>query len=254
MTTNQLDLDSVSILPEELSIETLTRELSLRRRPNAFLRLLMNALESKRQAAGMGWSRPWNKTGLNVFRTHTHSLETDGEYLEPAKDMIRQLCGEAPDDYRRFSQELLNDPRLMVFTFYHNHESDEGQYEGLTLSFGRRVAGDPSKRDRLDLIIEDQRAVMSGRVDGRVDRVRIHVCPWAHYSSAPVREHFSAIWSGGDIWTCSRLREVQSLYEHTVRYYHRWKGDESRQWTHWSARFIDYFGARTFIPIGTAFS
>lgn len=46
----------------------------------------------------------------------------------------------------------------MAFTFYHNHWLGEDRFEGLTLSLGRKVPGDKTKRDRPDPILEDKLA------------------------------------------------------------------------------------------------
>jgi hypothetical protein len=153
----------------------------------------------------------------------------------------------APEKYQAFASELLADPSLMLFTFYHNHDSGTAQHEGLTLSFGRKVAADPSKRDRLDLILEDRR--VNGRVDGRLDRVRLYICPWSEYQHDKAHFAFELSDPAADL-----MPAAQSLYESCVRHYHNWKGDETRQWSHWSARYIDYFGPRSFIPVGSSFA
>ena len=243
---SSLDLDDQSINPRELSLSTLMRELNLQNRPSWLLCRLMNILEQKRQAQGLGWSRPWNKTGLTVFRTHTQKVADDVDYFAPVFAVLGRLLPHAPLAYQAFAAELLIDPSLMAFTFYHNRQTDGAQYEGLTLSLGRKVTGDPSKRDRLDLILEDQRD--GGRVDGTVDLLRLYVCPWSEYQDG--RRHH--LLEARELSTEDRA-DVQALYENCVAAYHIWKNDDRRQWSHWSANYIDYFGSRSFIPIGTAF-
>lgn len=247
MSTATLPLDADSLRVEDLSLPALMRELNLQQRPNWLLRKIMNALEQQRQGKGLGWSRAWNKYGLNVFRTHVQNQRDDPDYFAPVTPLLTHLLPLVPANYQSFVNELLADPALMVFTFYHNHASADAQYEGLTLSFGRKVVGDPSKRDRLDLILEDRR--LDGRVDGRLDRVRLYVCPWSEYQHE--KTHFSL--ELGDP-AADTLVPAQALYESCVRHYHAWKGDEGRQWSHWSARYIDYFGPRSFIPVGSSFS
>lgn len=247
MATATLPLDADSLRLEELSLPALMRELNLQQRPHWLLRKIMNALEQKRQAKGLGWSRAWNKYGLNVFRTHVQDRARDPEYFAPLAPLLTQLLPGTPVADQGFVAELFADPALMAFTFYHNHDGPDGQFEGLTLSFGRKVATDPTKRDRLDLILEDRR--VDGRVDGHVDRLRLYVCPWSGYQND--KHHF--------LLTQSPLRPAerelaQALYENCVRAYHLWKGEDARQWSHWSARYIDYFGPRSFIPVGTSFS
>ena len=244
--TTDIQLDEQSIDPAELSMAALKREISLKRRPNGLLVSMMNALEKKRQGKGYGWSRAWNKYGLNVFRSHTADMLEDGEYVAPVQPFLENVLPQLEEPYGAFASDLLSDPKSMVFTFYHNNHSDGEQYEGLTLSFGRKVVADPTKRDRLDIILEDRR--VDGAVDGEVDRVRIYVCPWESY--ADKNFHLEELTDFDPEVKAS----VQELYEHAVSHYHLWKDDEERQWSHWSTRYIDYFGARDFIPQGSCFT
>jgi len=238
-------LDDQSIDIDELSMPALAREISLQKRPNALLVKMMNALEGKRQARGLGWSRAWNKYGLNVFRTHTCDVRMDGDYVEPVIPFLKTFLAGAPEPFAAFADDLLNDPNVMAFTFYHNHEDENQQLEGLTLSFGRKRTEDKTKRDRLDIILEDRR--MDGHVDGMIDRLRIYVCPWSHYAKKEFHLVEIAGLAKDDQEAC------QAIYDHAVRYYHEWKSDPERQWSHWSTRFIDYFGPRTFIPQNSSF-
>ncbi|MBE2213281.1 MAG: hypothetical protein IAE82_05370 [Opitutaceae bacterium] len=239
-------LDESTIAADELSLGTLMREINLRERPMWVLRVLMQALDKKRQARGLGWSRPWNKIGMTVFRTHRHVVATDGAELHGAMEAIRDFAPE-PLLTLPFIEDMFGDPELMAFTFYHNRESGGAQYEGLTVSFGRHVRDDRSKRDRIDLILEDRR--VDGRVDGHVDLVRIIVCPWSTYGIDRDHQRFEQCEFSDD----ERVR-FDALYHGCVATYHAWKDDESRQWSHWSADCIDYFGARAFIPAGTSFT
>ncbi|MFP6584856.1 MAG: hypothetical protein VCD00_20145, partial [Candidatus Hydrogenedentota bacterium] len=98
-----------------------------------------------------------------------------------------------------------------------------------------------TKRDRVDIVLEDRR--VDGAVDGKIDRRRIYVCPWETYEA----REFHLTEREDD------LEDAQALYSHLLDYYHQWKSDEDRQWSHWSVRYIDYFGARSFIPQGSSF-
>lgn len=245
--TDALHLDALSLRPEELSMPALVRELNLQKKPARLLVKLMNALEQKRQRKGLGWSRAWNKYGLTVFRTHTQRVNEDEDYFAPVITLLNLFLRNAPPMYREFVADLLCDPARMAFTFYHNHSADDArQYEGVTISIGRRVVGDPTKRDRLDVILEDER--VDGAVDGQVDRVRIYVCPWATYGEDRAF-HLCDRRSFGP----AEDELVQACYRSCVKHYNHWKSDESRQWSHWSVRYIDYFGARDFIPSGSSF-
>jgi hypothetical protein len=241
-----LNLDEHSLEVDELSIPALTHEIGLKKKPNWILVKMMNALEKKRQGKGYGWSRAWNKYGLNVYRTHICNVEKDSDYLAPAQTFLKNFVQDAPENYRQFIEDLFQDPTRMSFTFYHNNDSDERQYEGLTMSFGRKVPEDKTKRDRLDIILEDRR--QDGTVDGEVDRIRIYLCPWNTYQD----KNFHLI----DISDLSPDQQAiaQDLYKHCIDYYHQWKGEQERQWSHWSVRFIEYFGPRSFIPKGSSFT
>lgn len=240
-----LDLDGQSIKPEDLSMGTLTRELNLRRRPAWILRKLMSALESKRIEKRLGWSRPWNKKGMMVFRSHTVRCGKDTEFLGMAAAALSAARGGLPEPYRDFAAELLADPALMAFVFYHNRSDGSEEYEGFTLSLGRRFPEDKTKRDRLDIVLEDRRS--GGRVDGTVDRARIFTNPWLRYREGDHQETDMPL-AGGD------QDPFQSLYRAGVAGYLAWKDDPERQWEHWSARYIDYFGSRSFIPLGSSFT
>lgn len=247
-TAETLQLDEASLRPEELSMPALMRELNLQKKPSWLLVKLMNALEKKRQAKGLGWSRAWNKYGLTVFRTHTQRLNEDADYFEPLQSLLNHFLADAPAHYRDFMADLLNDPHRMAFTFYHNHTGEDGkQYEGLTISLGRKVTADKTKRDRLDIILEDER--VDGCVDGRVDRVRLYVCPLATY-----QENKTFHLCEKTTLPVEDRKLAQACYQQCVAKYHLWKTDASRQWSHWSVRYIDYFGAREFIPRRSSFT
>lgn len=226
----------------------LMRELTLQQRPSWLLVRLMNALEQRRQAHGMGWSRPWNKYGLTVFRTLMGCVDQDPGRHPAVQRLLDASLDSAPVRTREFVHELLADPGRMTFIFFHNRVAEDGrQYEGFTLSFGRHATADATKRDRLDIIIEDERR--DGAVDGIADRLRVYVCPWWSYGndrSFHLEERSER--SGDD------LGIAQSAFTYGVQQYNIGKFDESRQWSHWSQRYIEYFGPRQFIPRGSSFA
>lgn len=232
--------------PDSLTMGTLARELELQRRPSWLLRRFMNALERQRQARGLGWSRPWNKVDLTVFRTHTHEFPADAEYFAPLAPVLTRVLASVPEPFAAFARDLFADPARMAFTFYHNRDTAGARFEGLTLSFGRRVRGDASKRDRLDLMLEDR--CVDGRTDGHVDLLRVYVCPWAEFQHGRRHHLFTAADRPADLDA-----DVHTLYRAALAGYAAWRDRPERQWQHWSQRYIDYFGPRRFIPAGTAF-
>ncbi len=236
-------LDEQSINTDDLSKATLVHELNLQKKPNWLLVKFMNALEGKRQKKKLGWSRPWNKYDLNVFRTHTSNLDIDKEFTGKIFNSLLNTIDELPENYRAFIESLKDDPNLMAFTFYHNRDVKNSQYEGLTLSFGRRLLDDRTKRERLDIVLEDKR--LDGSVDGTIDHIRVYVNPWNEFS----RDEYY-LYQRKD----SEISPVfQELYKDSISLYDQWKNDESRQWQHWSVKFIDYFGPRSFIPVNSSF-
>lgn len=235
------------MLEEELSLGTLMRELNLKKRPSWLLRRMMNALEDRRRKLGLGWSRPWNKEGLNVFRTHKVLPGRDGEFLSRVGAFLEAYRESLPASAWEFSRELLADPGLMAFVFYHNHGDRDGEHEGLTVSLGRKCAEDAGKRDRLDIILEDRRE--NGAVDGVVDRLRIYSCPWSEYGSERRPQLFEEGSADG-----LHLERRQGFYQGQVDAYRLWRDDPARQWSHWSIDYIDYFGPRSFIPRGSRFT
>ena len=243
-----IQLDEQSIDLEELSIPTLQREIGMQSRPKGLLFRMMNILEGKRQKKGYGWSRPWNKVGLNVFRTHVNRRD-DEAYYAPVLKLLEAMGDRIPGEGRAFFKDLFDDPTRLGFTFYHNREDEENvQYEGLTISLGRKVEGDQKFRDRFDIILEDRRD--RGAVDGALDRVRVYSTPWSQWSD---KQTFLLNVERGSGLEGPLLEASQDAYDAASRFYDEWKSVEARQWSHWSTQFISYFGSRSFIPMASRF-
>jgi hypothetical protein len=115
----------------------------------------------------------------------------------------------------------------------------------VTISLGRKVLDDVSKRDRFDIILEDKRENMY--VDGHLDRVRYFINPWFDHR---FERHFFHEIRGQEI---AKTPGIQKLYDKSCQSYVDGKDDVSQQFEHWSIRYIDYFGARTWIPKGSRF-
>ena len=245
--SGSLELDSESLEPSQLSLAGLMRELALKNKPSWLLVKLMGLLEEKRSAQGLGWSRPWNKAGMTVFRSFRLSREVDHETVGAALCFLSRFVPRLSSGSQDFIHSLLEDLDLMVFMFVHNREVGTRQYEGVTFSLGRRIPGDPSKRDRVDIIVEDQRH--QGRVDGSVDLVRVLVCPWTRYGATRDAEAVESASFSPEDWLSSH-----DFYRTLVSAYHANKVDPGKQWNHWSSSYISYFGARRFIPVGSSFT
>ena len=167
------------------AIETLNK----RGRAPSILRMIMNALESYRQARKLGWSRPWNKYGVRTFRSYRLDFSRDEGLIETACSVLATQSESVPTAAQAFVDDLLSDDpdnrmQLMGFIFYHEIEDDTGVHEGMTLSFGRKNA--KRHRDRFDLVFDAP--VKNGTV-GSLSRLRIYVDP------------FEAV--GPPLWQCT---------------------------------------------------
>ncbi|MBL4889654.1 MAG: hypothetical protein JKX97_06505 [Candidatus Lindowbacteria bacterium] len=241
-----ITLDKQSLDPKTLSMPALIQELNQQNKPNLILCKLMNILESKRMKKKLGWSRPWNKYGVNNFNTHILTLKDDETYIQGIYQAIKPVIQGFDTDYLSFIEELLNDPKMMAFTFYQNSVDDrDRQYEGLNISLGRKCESDRTKRDRFDIVLEDLR--VDGAVDGKIDRVRIYVNPFDKFSD----EDF-LFWEKSD-FEPQEFEILQGIYDCGIKNYDQWKTEKSREWAHWSVRYIDYFGAREWIPQNSSF-
>jgi len=92
-------------------------------RPPAFLRLLMNAFESYRQSRKIGWSRPWNKYGVNTFRSYRLDLGKDTDLIAFARNVLDEAGSEMSESARVYVNDLLDDEpeqrgQLMGFLFF----------------------------------------------------------------------------------------------------------------------------------------
>jgi hypothetical protein len=244
-TRPHLELETGSLSASELSMGTLMREINLRNKPSRILQMLMGHLENKRMEKKLGWSRPWNKVGVTTFRTHKIRIQEDTRFLEKIRKTLMPVLVQIGENYLNFAREFLSDPNLMAFVFYHNRQQGLDWYEGVTLSFGRRVPSDRNKRDRIDLILEDKRE--NGKVDNLPDRIRIIVNPFSNWLKDEVSlSEFAHREEAGTVW--------DGLFNESVKLYGTWKDEPDRQWEHWAIRYIDYFGPRGSIPVGSSFT
>ncbi|MDP7339875.1 MAG: hypothetical protein QF786_11220, partial [Vicinamibacterales bacterium] len=146
----------IASIETEGQYRSAVKQLDQDKKPPFLLRLLMNALESYRQARKMGWSRPQNKYGLTVF----HSFRLDRSDDRPLIDLVMKACltefTELDGPAGQYIRGLLEDPNLMGFIFVHDCLEERTKYEGMTFSFGRVATGQARHRDRFDLILESE--------------------------------------------------------------------------------------------------
>ena len=228
---------------DEKDYRRTVRVLEARSKPPWLLRAVMNALERYRQARKMGWSRAQNKYGLTVFATYRIDPRKDTEVVAAAFDgALQEFAGELTEADRGFLQELRTDPGLMGFAFVHDLVEDSRGFEGMTFSFGRRVAAEPRYRDRFDIIVE--RETTRGCPPAG-PRLRAYIDPFRRPIEAfPARvfKHVEGV-SEAPMLLCKRAVEMHAS----------WSLRPERAWSHWTSDYIDYFGPRMMAVSGTLF-
>lgn len=220
------------VINSEEDYQEVQRVLTKKRRPPKVLRIMMNALESYRQARKYGWSRPWNKYDLLNFQSFKLDWQRDAVLLEYARRLLDSDCGEMPEDSRAFCNDLMADrERLMGFIFIHDFSEDGARYEGATLSLGRINA--KRHRDRLDIILESP---VQGKNSLGLNRLRVYVDPFEPSRKAPLWFINKPVMESATAHTLFTVLSETSW---------AWAGDPEKMWDHWTSLYIDYFGDRT---------
>lgn len=225
------------IQPKDEAIENETQyrdvaqTLSHKKRPPALLRKLMNSFEAYRQGRKYGWSRPWNKYDLMNFQSFKLDMSRDTELLQTGADILNELETQMPTEAIAFYQDLLGDQEnLMGFVFCHEFTEGSEQFEGATLSLGRKNA--KRYRDRVDIIIES--LVVDGVSQG-LSRVRVYIDPYRQEDKAPL---WQSVLSECD------LKNANQLFKTLSSLSWEWAEMPERHWDHWTSVYIDYFGER----------
>jgi len=221
--------DGVVEIKDETAYQAAMRTLNQQDRPPAILRFLMSAFESYRQARKIGWSRPWNKYGINTFQSFKLGFPADNDLIEHARAVLADECSAMPGVAKKYVEELLNDRDLMGFVFLQEFSEDGQRYESANLSFGRKTQ--KRYRDRLDLIFE---APIDGDTVGAFSRLRVFVDPYAEQKEPIWQKTFENVASDN----------AGKLFAHLSELSWQWASDKARIWDHWTSRYIDYFGPR----------
>ena len=93
-------------IKDEAGYRVAMTTLSKQNRPPIVLRLLMQAFEAYRQARRIGWSRPWNKYGINTFQSFRLRFPADTDLIELARAVLDSSCPDLPAEADAFVQEL----------------------------------------------------------------------------------------------------------------------------------------------------
>lgn len=225
-----MDADKQYNIEDEQAYQKALATLNRGAQAPAVLRLLMRAFEAYRAARKMGWSRPWNKYELINFQSFRLRPGEDGDLIELGRQLLDEAFPERPAQARAFIDTLLRDDDLMGFIFCHEYRHQGRNWEGATLSLGRKAQ--KRYRDRLDIILESE--LLEGESRG-LSRVRVYVDPYTGKSGGPL---WQAVLEPADKPTAERLFARLSEISWT------WFADTERRWDHWTSRYIDYFGER----------
>lgn len=219
------------MIHSESQYKTTLQALDRKSQPPGILKALMNVLESYRASRRIGWSRPQNKAGVRTFKTLVPT-ESVAQHLSEA---IFHLCSEPlfiDGASQRFVEDLLIDPKLMQFMFFHDVVEAGRQYEGVTLSFGRRVGKRGRYRDRLDVILESE---VIGGVSRGFSRLRIYVDPYQEAGFEVLSKTFSSEHLPAN---------AHLLFAQCTDLFRQWSNVPERIWEHWTQDYVDYFGPR----------
>ncbi len=223
------DISDTVEIKDETAYKAAMRTLSSQDRPPAILRFLMSAFESYRQARKIGWSRPWNKYGINTFLSFKLGFPKDNDLIDRARAVLAAECADMSEEAKIFVDELFADDALMGFIFLQEFTEDGQRFESATLSFGRKTQ--KHYRDRVDLILE---APISGAGVGKFSRLRVFVDPYAGQKEPIWQETIDGV----------STVAARDLFVEICNLTRQWRDDDARIWDHWTSRYIDYFGPR----------
>jgi len=207
-----------------------TKILAKQKSPAKVLCLLMNAVESYRQARKLGWSRSWNKVNLNNFQSFKLKMAEETQWIDLANQLIKTPDLAMPKEAQNFCQQLLSSKKLMGFIFYHEFLDQGQKFEGVTLSFGQ--IKNKRYRDRFDIILESpiQKECSLG-----LQRLRLFVDPWRDNNK-------QLLWQ--TTVSCQQWESAKTLFILLAKLSWQWANHPEHQWQHWTVAYIDYFSPR----------
>ena len=219
-------------IKDESSYQKTLTILSAQSKPSKILCKLMNMLESYRQSRKMGWSRPWNKYGLTTFTTFKLKATEESDLIEKTSSALSSVPS-VNEDALKFCNEILVDrDALMGFIFYSDFIEEPRTYQSITLSFGRKVPGQPRFRDRFDIIYDLE--VIDG-IANAPSRIRLYIDPYADCNKSPLLQ---------TSFNSDDYPAFNVLFSDLCSKYQQWANIPERHWDHWTSRYIDYFGER----------
>lgn len=225
--------DQLPVIDSFAAYQRVQALVSARREPPRVMKLLVNLFERYRQARRIGWSRPWNKSGTVIFQSFRLPVDTCAELREGAARVLASQLHRADPASRRFSVELLGDEaHLMVFVFLAHVVEDGRRFERITIGLGRVCTDAPRWRDRIDIDLD---AEVDGDQTRGISRARVFVDPYEAHRPGPQ-------WRSENIVPSSAESD---LFDHVLAAIPAWIA-AGREWQHWTADYLDYFGPMRF--------
>ena len=228
---SQLDSDSEIKTAEDYksTLQILTNQ----KKPSQVLVQLMTLLEKYRQKRKLGWSRPWNKYGLLVFKSFVLDFTKDSNFINEMRKFLDSLSL-SENNILAFKQ-LSENRNSKGFLFCHDFtDSDFKTYEGVTFSIGKIAPESPRHRDRFDIILE--REIIDGVSTGNI-RARIYNDPYLNSTEIPKMIELRQ--------SSEFQKNATNALESCVLKYCQWKNEPHRHWSHWTQNYIYYFGKRS---------
>lgn len=220
------------IINNNFEYKSIIQDLTTQKKPSQVLVHLMTILESYRQKRKIGWSRPWNKYGLTVFKSFVLNTAEDNHIINSSLEFLKKL--NISQDHINSFESLSLAPNLKGFVFCHDYVELNGKhYEGITFSLGKNAAQSPGHRDRFDIILETE---IINNTNSNNIRIRIYDDPYNHSTVIP------------DIVLLNYATEfsqiAKTLLELCLKNCAEWNSEPKRHWSHWTQNYIYYFGSR----------
>ncbi|TPV93547.1 MAG: hypothetical protein B7733_19920 [Myxococcales bacterium FL481] len=235
-TTPREAADATALIRQDRDYQSVQAKISARREPPRVMRFLVNAFERYRQRRKIGWSRPWNKAGTVIYHSFRLNRANSEALVSGVREFVEPVVPRS-SDATAFVSELLDASDLMVFVFLSHVEQDGHRFERATIGLGRVHAHAPRHRDRIDIDLD---AAVHGGRGGSLSRARVFVDPYRPDHPEPL---FAC--------TCPPTPEARALFERVVADCDQWRRG-GQTWQHWTADYLDYFGAPKWGLVGSA--
>lgn len=211
--------------------------------PSSILSKIMNAFEKYRMAHKYGWSRPWNKENLTIFKSFRWYPFEDEDIFDLVSKFLLQNISLFNERNEDFIRDLLTDRKMQGFLFFHDNLTNSTYREGVTISLGRISNKGTRYRDRMDIILESN--IINQTSTQKLDLITLYIDPYLGNLKFPL----PIIISNNEMKGFNFLENLQTI---STQKFRNWKNTD-REWHHWSQKYIYYFGKRIYAPVNTLF-